>query len=199
MVKYLQKDVPGLYVTMAEELDKELFNNVGSTYEEYLCGWWVLLTDEQVRFHELYPDASVKEVIEMSLVEVPQVDELVEAKNKKLGEIQSYDQSDAVNGFLLNGVITAWFSVQERLNYKQSVEAAKLLGEEELDFLVDGMPFSVGVMQAEYMLAQIQRYADACYMVTQTHIHNVNSLTTVEEVEAYDYTQGYPTMLRFEL
>lgn len=199
MVTYINKNVPGTYVVMAEELDGKLYNNVGLTYEEYLCGWWILLSEEQVKFHEAYPQASVKEVLDMELDVKPAVDELVEAKNRKLSDIQEYDQGDNVNAFMLNGVIKAWFSVQERLNYKQSVEAAKLLGEETLDFLVNGMPFSVGVTQAEYMLAQIQRYADKCYMVTQQHIANVNALSSVEEVEYYDYTQGYPTMLSFEL
>lgn len=184
---------------MENELDKTLHNDVGTTYEAYLNNWWVLLNKEQVKFHELNPDASIEEVINMELKAVPSIDPLVEAKNKVIGDIIHYDRSDNVNSFILNGAIKAWFSVQERLNYKQSVEAAKLLGEETLDFLVNGMPFSVTVVQAEYMLAQIQRYADKCYMVTEQHKANVNALTTVEEVNAYDYMQGYPKMLKFEL
>ena len=199
MITYINKKVPSIYVTMAQPLDSELHNNVGSTYEEYLCGWWVLLNEEQVKFHENNPDASVREVLAMELDPEPVVDELIEAKNKKLAEIQQYDQSEAVNNFILNNSINHWFSVQERLNYKQSVEAAKLLGEETLDFLINDMPFSVGVVEAEYMLAQIQRYADKCYIVTQQHISNVNSKTSIEDVDLYDYTTGYPEMLKFEL
>lgn len=199
MVTYIKKNIPNNYVIMENELDKTLHNDVGTTYEAYLNNWWVLLNEEQVKFHELNPDASIEEVINMELKIVPSIDPLVEAKNKIIGDIKQYDRSDNVNSFILNGVIKAWFSVQERLNYKQSVEAAKLLGEETLDFLVNGMPFSVTVVQAEYMLAQIQRYADKCYMVTEQHKANVNALTTVEEVNAYDYTKGYPEMLKFEL
>lgn len=199
MVTYIKKNIPNNYVIMENELDKTLHNDVGTTYEAYLNNWWVLLNEEQVKFHELNPGASIEEVINMELKIVPSIDPLVEAKNKVIGDIKQYDRSDNVNSFILNGVIKAWFSVQERLNYKQSVEAAKLLGEETLDFLVNGMPFSVTVVQAEYMLAQIQRYADKCYMVTEQHKANVNALTTVEEVNTYDYTQGYPEMLKFEL
>jgi surface protein len=47
------------------------------------------------------------------------------------------------------------------------------------------------------MLAKIQRYADASYLVTQKHIAEVSKLTTVAEVEAYDITQGYPEKLSF--
>lgn len=199
MVTYIKKNIPDNYVIMENELDKTLHNNVGTTYEAYLNNWWVLLNEEQVKFHELNPDASIEEVINMELKVVVSPDPLIEAKNKVLSDIKQYDTSDSVNSFIINDVIKAWFSVQERLNYKQSVEAAKLLGEEILDFLVNGIPFSISVINAEYMLAQIQRYADKCYMVTEQHKANVNALTTVEEVESYDYTQGYPEMLKFEL
>lgn len=199
MITYIKKNIPGKYVTMETELDNTLHTDIGSTYEQYLNNWWVLLSDEQVKFHEVNPDASVKEVINMELVEKHEVDLLVEAKNKVLNKIQEYDQSNAVNNFILNGQINAWFTPAERNNYKASVDAAKLLGETTLDFLINDMPFTITVEGAEYVLAQIQRYADKCFIVTAQHKANVNSLTAVEEVELYDYTTGYPEMLKFEL
>ena len=199
MVTYIKKNIPSNYITLEKELDKSLHNDVGVTYEAYLNNWWVLLSAEQVKFHEDNPNASIEEVIKMELNLVPQVDELVEAKKQKLTQIINYDRSYKVNNFIINESINAWFTVQERLNYKQSVEAAKLLGEETLDFLVNGMPFTISVTNAEYMLAQIQRYADKCYMVTEQHKANVDALTTVEEVNIYNYTQGYPEMLKFVL
>lgn len=195
----MNKNVPGIYVVMARELDKESYNNVGITYEDYLCGWWVLLSGAQARFHELYPQASAREVLAMELDAAPARDALPAAKEGKLALIRAYDRSGEVNGFLVNGSVRTWLGVQERLNYKQSVEAAGLLGETTLDFLIEGVPFSVGVEQAEYMLAQIQRYADRCYMVTQRHIAAVNAMESAEEAEEYDHTQGYPEMLDFEL
>lgn len=185
MVTYVNKNIPGNYVVMEKELDSALHNNVGNSYDHYLAGWWVLLSDGQLKFRELNPNASVEEVINMTMKVVPVPDPLVESKNSVLGKIKAYNTSDKVDNFTINGVVNAWFSVQERLNYKQSVEAAKLLGEEVLDFLVNGMPFSVSVANAEYMLAQIQRYADKCFMVTEKHKANVNALTSVEEVNAY--------------
>lgn len=199
MVTYIKKNINGNYVTLDSELDSALHNDIGTTYEHYLNNWWVKLTKAQVKFHQDNPTASIEEVINMELKVIPTPDPLVEAKKLIIGKIIKYNKSSDVDNFILNDVINSWFSVQERLNYKQSVEAAKLLGEETLDFLVNGMPFSVTVAQAEYMLAQIQRYADKCYLVTEQHKVNVNALTTVEEVENYDYTQCYPEMLKFEL
>lgn len=199
MITYIKKNINGNYVTLGNELDSALHNDIGTTYGHYLNNWWVRLTDEQVKFHKDNPNASIEEVINMELKIVPVPDPLVKAKNIVNNEINKYDKSNNVNNFIINNVINDWFSVQERLNYKQSIEAAKLLGEETLDFLVNGMPFTVSVANAEYMLAQIQRYADKCYMVTEQHKYNVNNLTSVEEVKAYNYKEGYPEMLKFEL
>lgn len=199
MITYIKKSIPGHYMTLAQPLDPTTHDNVGDTYEHYLHNWWVLLSDEQVAFHEANPEASVEEVIEMQLKEIQEVDEVKKLKEDLLLKIDNYDRSDSVNSFILNEVIKSWFTVQERLNYKQSVEAAKLLGEETLEFLIEGMILSVSTAAAEYMLAQIQRYADKCYMVTQQHKANVNALTTEEELQNYDYTQDYPEMLKFEL
>ena len=84
---------------------------------------------------------------------IPVIGDLEQAKNDMLNTIDMYDKSTAVNGFIVNGVITTWFTVEQRLNYKQSVEAAKLLGEDTLMFLVEGQVLSVSVTAAEYMLA----------------------------------------------
>lgn len=199
MYVYANKSIKGNYATFDKKLDKDLYNNIGTTYAHYQCGWWVELNDVQLRIHEEYPNASVQEVLEMKLKDKHIVDKFAEAKNNKLREIQAYDQSKEVNGFIVNDSIVTWLSVQERLNYKQSVEAAKLLGETTLDFLIEGMPFNVSVEQAEYILAMIQRYADRCFIVTAQHKAAVNDMTSIEEVKTYDFKYGYPEMLKFNL
>jgi hypothetical protein len=42
-------------------------------------------------------------------------------------------------------------------------------------------------------------YAVTCTGVTATHKAAINSLDTVEEVEAYDFTVGYPEKLTFSV
>jgi len=37
----------------------------------------------------------------------------------------------------------------------------------------------------------------ACYDNTQRHLGNVETLTTKEEVDVYDYTTGYPEKITF--
>ena len=173
-----------------------LYNNVGDTYQDFLDNKWVLLSDEQVAFHEEHPTATVKEVWDMEITPIPPRT-LEDAKAEMIAKIEEYDESSEVNGFKINGVTAGWFTPEERSNYKSSIDAAKLLGVSDLTFFIGDNELSVTIPQAEYMLAQIQLYADSCYIVTKEHKITVGSLETIEEVDAFPYTEGYPQMLDF--
>ena len=44
-------------------------------------------------------------------------------------------------------------------------------------------------------LSSLEQYALSCYNVTASHKIAVQALTTIEAVNEYDVTQGYPTKL----
>ncbi len=117
------------------------------------------------------------------------------AKERKIAEIAAYSDSDAVNSLTFNGLKT-WLRPNVRANYLVSLDAAELLGETEITFVVEGVQASLPIKQVRLLLAKIQRYADACYIVTEGHKRAVRALQTVEEVEKYDYKQGYPEKLK---
>lgn len=195
MVKYtyIKLDIKGYYIEFDEMFDPNLYDNLGDTYQDFLDNKWVLLSDEQVAFHNENPTASVKEVWDMELT--PRT--LQQAKEEMIAKIDEYDSSDAVNGFKINGEKVGWFTPDERSNYKSSIDAAKLLGISTLTFFIGYMELTVTPTQAEYMLAQIQLYADSCYVVTKEHKIAVEGLDTIEAVDAFPYKDGYPEMLNF--
>ena len=121
-------------------------------------------------------------------------EELQRAKDVKIAEIATYSDSDAVNSLTFNGMKT-WLTPDVRANYLVSLDAAELLGETDITFVVEGVQASLPIKQVRLLLAKIQRYADACYLVTERHKIAVRALQTVEEVESYDYTTGYPEKL----
>lgn len=49
------------------------------------------------------------------------------------------------------------------------------------------------------MLAQLEVYAIDCYNKTTDHEYAIKALTTQDEIIAYDFMQGYPDKLTFEL
>ena len=65
---YIQKDTKGVHDPVEKMPDA--FPQ-GTTYEDYILGKWILLTDEQVTFKELHPVASVKEIIDMRMTPLP--------------------------------------------------------------------------------------------------------------------------------
>lgn len=199
MITYIKKSIPGFYCEREDALDPALFSDLGTTYEDFLKGDWVELSEEQVKFHVENPDATIRQVMEMKLPEPP-VRTLADAVGEALSRIDAYDTSDAVDGFEIVGVPGKyWFGREERNTYKSSVDAAKLLGEQSISFYVGDYPLSVSVEKAEYLLAMLQNYADKCYMVTMGHKLAVQALEEIEAVDRYDYTVGYPQSPKFDL
>lgn len=116
------------------------------------------------------------------------------AKAAKVAEIAAYSDSDAVNSLTFHGIKT-WLTRTVRDGYDTSITAAKNLGEPTVTFMVGDNEMQLPVEQARRVLDLVQRYADACFIVTERHKIAVKALQTVEEVESYDYTKGYPEKL----
>lgn len=198
MYTYIKHNIKGFYVELETKLSDELYKT-GSTWEDFLANKWVLLTKKQVAFRNENPTAKISEVFNTTLDTTGNTKTLESAKNQMYSKIDSYDNSDAVNQFTVNDELTGWFTPTERANYKTSVDAAKLLGVDTLQFYMGNVLLNINTTDAETMLAQIQLYADRCFIVTKQHKAAVEALTTMEDVEAYDYTKGYPDKLSFIL
>lgn len=129
-------------------------------------------------------------------VEPVHVRTLEEAKAEKTVEIYDYDASQAVNEFIVNGS-GAWFDKETRSNFRGSLSDAELLGETTVSVPINGNVVTLPIQQAKLFLAQIQRYADACTIITANKIAEVQALQTIEEVDNYNVTVGYPIKLSF--
>lgn len=117
---------------------------------------------------------------------------LEEAKAERLNAIAVYDSSEAVNGFTLSGT-TMWIAPDERANYMLTIEGAKRNGIAAVTFLGQTIP----VDNAIAMLDAVNLYAMQCVAVTDAHRAAINALTTIAEVDNYDFTGGYPEKLQF--
>ena len=199
METYIRKSIPGYFVEFPEEIDPVYWQGkIGTTYQDFEQDKWIHLSDEQVEFYYEHPYATVEEIINMALT--PRT--LERAKAEKLEQIDEYNNSDTINGFdvVKDGVtVSDWLTPEKRSNYRNSIDAAKLVGLTSLSLYVGGMAVTLPTQDAELMLAQIQLYADQCFMVTETHKANVGALDTIEAVDGYDNTQGYPQRLTFTL
>lgn len=200
-VTYIKKSIAKQYVEFEAPLSSEEYNNLGTTWQDYLDNKWVPLSDAQIAFYKTNPNATVKEVWDMQITPTPPRT-LEQAKREKLSDIDSYDNSDAVNGFDIvmgEDTMTAWIHPEKRANYKNSLDSAELLGLEEVHPVFNGIQLTLETAMAKIALAQIQIYADRCFIVTETHKANVEALESIEDVDAYDNTTGYPERLTFTI
>ena len=202
MLTYIRNNIKGYYIEVPEEIDAEYWaGKIGSTYQDFLDGKWVLLSAEQLTFHEEHPSASIKEVLDMQMVPTP-TRTLEQSKREKIAEIERYDDSDAVNSFdiVMNGqTISTWITPDQRSNYKNSLDSAELLGLEEVHPVFNGIQLTLATSIAKMALAQIQIYADRCYIVTETHKAAIEALDTIDAVDNYNNETGYPEKLTFNI
>lgn len=120
-----------------------------------------------------------------------------EVKAKVLAEIESYDKSEKVNGFTYNGK-TMWLSKEERLSLVDRFGREIEEGVEQTNLFYGGEAIPLAPADALVLVKMVSSYADKCFDQTQRHINNVNRLSTVEELEAYDITAGYPDKLNLK-
>lgn len=60
-----------------------------------------------------------------------------------------------------------------------------------------GTPFTFPLITWRQMLNALIVYASEALNVTEAHKAAVNALETIEEVNAFDITEGYPNKLEF--
>ena len=119
---------------------------------------------------------------------------LEQAKADKIAEISAYDTSSSVNGFMLNGLLV-WLDKATRVGLMNSTTIAKAAGQKTTTLWLGGIKLVVDCDKAIQLLSALEMYALECFNVTASHKQAVSELTTIEEVEAYDYKAGYPKML----
>ena len=163
---------------IGEALNKEL-----GAYECYECSIAVSSFDEE-EVQKAFAEFSVK----MDALKLKQ------AKVNKIAEIAAYDTSDKVNGFILNGQIV-WLDKATRVGLMNSTTIERDLGQETTELWLGEHNLIIKCDLAIQLLQQLEVYALKCFNVTATHKKEVNSLSTIEEINSYDITKDYPDKL----
>lgn len=181
---------------------KDGMRTINPTEEQILADGW-----------EVYVE-HVKEVVETSepkeeestplsnniVVEVPEEISdkaaFVRARHVLRNNINRYDVSSNVNSFYY-GEHAMWLDKATRSGLLLRFSAEKAQGLVTTSLWYNGISYPLNVDVAIQMLYAIELYASACYDNTQRHLAAINKLKSIEEVEAYDYTMGYPSKLSF--
>lgn len=128
------------------------------------------------------------------------------AKQAKLAALEAYDLSSNVNSYSIGG-IQDWKTPAERTQLATTVNAEKANGNEETVLWLGLTPLTLNCDLVLSMLIQLEVYAHECFNVTAQHKANITAIAPVGEdadyvalkaqVEAYDFTVGYPPKLAF--
>lgn len=107
-------------------------------------------------------------------------------------KIEQYDKSSAINNFTLKG-INYWFDKTTRVSLAHLVNSC----EGNVQFVLGKDIVNLTKEEAQDFLAQLEVYAQKCFIVTHQHLENVNQLQTVEDLINYEYTKQYPSKINF--
>ena len=116
-------------------------------------------------------------------------------KNYIIQKISSYDSSDDVNSFYLNGIKT-WLDKPTRVGLMNSTEIQKNSGLTRTVLWLGTVSLDIDINLAISLLSQLEIYALEAFNVTASHKKEVQGMKTIKEVLDFDYTSGYPEKLK---
>lgn len=128
--------------------------------------------------------------------ELTEEEKLENAKQDLRTRIKEYDTSDEVNNFSVSG-IPMWLDKETRTGLMLRFNAELAVKKQETVLWYGNVSIPLQLNTAIQMLYMLEVYASACYDKTQEHLAEVDKLTTIEEVENYNYRIGYPDKLEF--
>lgn len=143
-----------------------------------------------------YKNPSMEEWTEWAKVFVPVHLQIQFLKERLKDEIRRYDKSKEVEDFSIGGV-HMWFDSNKRTKVWENLMTAQQKGEENVTLRDGGLAFPMTVAMGWQLYYAVLDYARATWDVTEIHLAEASKLTTVEEILAYDYKQGYPEKLAF--
>lgn len=126
------------------------------------------------------------------------------ARRRMLDELHKYDESSEVNDCIIvyqDEEIHYWADKTERNDLKNAVRDCIAMGRDvyRLDLRDKGVSINLPCEALLQMLSALEIYAIDCYNRTTDHEFAIKALTTKEEIEAYDFKVGYPSIPRFEV
>lgn len=169
--------------------------SANNSVEDFQAGKIVSLSDKQVAFLQLNPGASTLEILQCKLNIYQPI--LEEVKSQKIAAIDAYDCSEEVNSFLLNNK-QIWLDRNTRAALANTINSFRQAGIDSITLWTAGEHPQSILMKIEdlsELLVSLELYAKNCYDVTARHKVSVQNLITIEDVNIYDYRQGYPEKL----
>lgn len=172
-------------------------NGMFLTNDNGLYGTEIILGDSDSP--ENYTELPLSEYPQELVPDDPQEERLFlleYKKTQKIADITEYDLSSNVNSFMLNGQ-SMWLDRETRAVLRNTIESLEIVGRDTLNIWYGNNNIELDLNSARQLLAVLEVYATDCYNVTAQHKIAVSQMTTIDDIEEFDITAGYPPMLHF--
>lgn len=125
-------------------------------------------------------------------------------KEAKCKDLLKYDSSNAINSFEIRRggikVTDYWLDRDLRTSLEGDVTAcSKVKNTYNFDIRELGITLELDCQKFLDALGVLRQYAYTAYNVTSQHLATINQLTSVQDVQNYNFTTGYPEKLVFDL
>lgn len=166
--------------------------------ETVFAGSSIILNDMRIfnPSHEQYLQAGYQEWEEPEVV--PYVPTLQNAIDTKVSDIFQYDASDEVNSFVINEQ-SGWIDRNTRVALLHALDVVEQNGGTIYTVWFNETPLLLPISTIKSFLNNLELYAIQALNVTNQHIMQVRQLQTVQEVENFDITQGYPQKINLTI
>lgn len=162
----------------------------------------------EMLYYKPSPDFVVKLLSDVGIVDLSEASEILSNFTEEplsylqallLHNIETFDTSPSVNGFLLNGSVE-WIDIELRMKLcSRTLPEEKKAGKTSTVLWLGNKPYELPIETIEQIMHEIEIYAKACLDVTNSHKAQVLTLSDVSALVAYDYTAGYPEKLSFNI
>lgn len=162
----------------------------------------------EMLYYKPSPDFVVKLLSDVGIVDLSEASEILSNFTEEplsylqallLHNIETFDTSPSVNGFLLNGSVE-WIDIELRMKLcSRTLPEEKKAGRTCTVLWLGNKPYELPIETIEQIMHEIEIYAKACLDVTNRHKAQVLALSDVSALVAYDYTAGYPEKLSFNI
>lgn len=134
---------------------------------------------------------SIYEETELSKEEL-----LNSAKEEKCDFVTRYGLSEELNSCVVNN-LSVYIPSDSRIRLRNLINAEIAVGNTEMSQWFNGVCFTYSLEEWDQMLNEYISYLHNVQNTIEMHKANINALTTIEEVQNYDYKVGYPEKLSF--
>lgn len=108
----------------------------------------------------------------------------------------NYFSSNTVKRFVIGDNI-GWFDDNKRSSIKNSVTAEKEEGRTTSNIYVNDVKYELSCDTALNMINKLELYSKDSLVVLENHKLTIDSFTSIQDVENYNFTVNYPEVLSF--